>query len=203
MLGSLIENLDPQDRDSFRFIVFLSDQSKRSRERIKLKLKERFHDNLEQGLVQIIEAPRSFYSQLVGLKRTFGDTQERMYWRSKQTMDYIFLFKYAEVLSEYYLQMEDDVLSVANYSGAIRQFIREKKSIPWIILEFSGWGFIGKLFRNSSLSHVARFLKLFYNDMPCDWLLWNYLRIMGQPQNTLRVPELFSHIGKQSSKLGT
>ena len=202
-LGSLIENIDIQDRGTIRFIVFLSDAAKKSRDRIKAILRRSFHNEIEEGIIQVIEAPDTFYPQLVGLKRTFGDSQERMYWRSKQTMDYVFLFRYAHELSQYYLQMEDDVTTVANYSSAIKEFVEAKEGKPWVILEFSVWGFIGKLFRNSSLIHFARYLQLFYSEVPCDWLLASYMRHMGQPQDALRLPELFHHIGSQSSSLGT
>ena len=202
-LGSLIENIDIQDRRTIRFIVFLSDAAKKSRDRIKTILRRSFHNDIEQGIVLVIEAPDTFYPQLVGLKRTYGDSSERLYWRSKQTMDYVFLFRYAHELSQYYLQMEDDVATEANYSSAIKEFIKAKEGKPWVMLEFCGWGFIGKLFRNSSLIHFARFLELFYNDSPCDWLLGTYLRFMGNIEGALRVPELFYHIGRQSSSLGT
>ena len=41
----------------------------------------------------------------------------------------------------------------------------------WFIINFSGLGFIGKLFKNTSLPFIIQFFLAFYNEKPCDWLL--------------------------------
>lgn len=39
----------------------------------------------------------------------FGDSPQREYWRAKQNLDYSFLMWYASGLSDYYMQLEDDI----------------------------------------------------------------------------------------------
>eukprot|EP00434_Breviolum_minutum_P006965 symbB.v1.2.006148.t2/scaffold360.1/size220131/2 len=39
----------------------------------------------------------------------FGDSPKRQWWRTKQNLDYTFLMWYAANLSDYYMQLEDDI----------------------------------------------------------------------------------------------
>jgi len=73
--------------------------------------------------------------------------EERVRWRAKQVVDYAALFAFSAGQSEYYLQLEDDVLCAPGYVSDIRQFIEKHQRTVWAMLEFSELGFIGKLFR--------------------------------------------------------
>ena len=53
--------------------------------------------------------------------------------------------------SEYYIQLEDDVIANPHYLKFILQKIEDQVD-SWFMLEFSSLGFIGKLFRTASLS---------------------------------------------------
>lgn len=143
-----------------------------------------------------------------GLQSTLGDGPDRMHWRSKQVMDYVFMLYYSQGLAQYYLQLEDDVTVVPNALSQIREFIDLKGDTKWGILAFSRWGFIGKLIHDNDLRLIGRYLEMFYNEMPCDWLLYIYLQsrgainILDDKSNTW-TKELFLHVGHQSSSLGT
>ena len=70
-----------------------------------------FQKQIEQGLLEIISPPETFYPDFTELKLTFGDDMERVHWRSKQNLDYAFLMMYAKQRgSSYYVQLEDDIL---------------------------------------------------------------------------------------------
>lgn len=206
-LNSLFNNdITDEDLSNLLIVIFLADTKASAREQVKTLLRSNFGQYLERNLIHVIVAPPSFYPQLEGLERTLNDGQERMYWRSKQSMDYVFMFYYCQGLSQYYLHLEDDVISEPGYMKQIRHFIDLKGNTQWDVLWYSKWGFIGKLFHDKDLRNFGRFVTEFYSDMPVDWLLYFYINLLAGKQSrddAIWKTELFHHIGKQSSSLGT
>lgn len=128
-----------------------------------------------------------------------------MSFRSKQNLDYSFLIHYSSALGRYYLQLEDDVSSAKNFFTSIKRRVEEQESgkTTWATLEFSSLGFIGKLYRSAHLPLLARFLFLFYQEMPCDWLMSHFRELLTQSKPILCKPSLFQHMGTFSSFQGT
>lgn len=128
-----------------------------------------------------------------------------MSFRSKQNLDYSFLIHYSAGLGQYYLQLEDDVSSAKNFLSSIKRHVeqQEAKKTTWAMLEFSALGFIGKLYRSAHLPLLARFLFLFYQEMPCDWLMSHFRELLTQNKPILLKPSLFQHMGTFSSFQGT
>ena len=208
-LNSLIINgSSEEDLKDILIVIFLADTEESARINVKEELRSNFGKYLDMNLIHVISAPSSFYPRLTGLQSTLGDGPDRMHWRSKQVMDYVFMFYYGQGLAQYYLQLEDDVTVMPNALSQIREFIDLRAGKPWSVLAFSRWGFIGKLIRDSDLRLIGRFLEKFYNEMPCDWLLYIYIEsrgginLFGDESNTW-TKELFHHVGHQSSSLGT
>jgi alpha-1,3-mannosylglycoprotein beta-1,4-N-acetylglucosaminyltransferase C len=102
---------------------------------------------------------------LENLKRNYDDPVERVKWRSKQVMDFAYMFHYGAPLSQYYIQIEDDVITAPNVTAGIRECIGQH--MQWTVLEFSYLGFIGKLFRSEDLERLARFLAMFLRRDAC------------------------------------
>jgi alpha-1,3-mannosylglycoprotein beta-1,4-N-acetylglucosaminyltransferase A/B len=139
-------------------------------------------------------------------------------WRTKQNLDYAFMMLYARNKGQFYLQLEDDVLSTPGFMSRVTGFIheREQMSQNWVFLEFSALGFIGKLFRSSDLHTLASFFLMFHKDKPIDWLLDHFLfvkvcnpeqdmRQCAKDKETVRIrhkPSLFQHVGQHSSLKG-
>lgn len=140
-----------------------------------------------------------------GLKRNFNDAPERVAFRSKQNLDYSFLIQFCAGLSQYYLQLEDDVSASKSFLSKIRAHIAEQeaKRVNWVMLEFSTLGYIGKLYKSVHLALLSRFLFLFYQEMPCDWLMPLFRTVMTQKDAIYLKPSLFQHIGTFSSFGGT
>nr|XP_019944423.1 PREDICTED: alpha-1,3-mannosyl-glycoprotein 4-beta-N-acetylglucosaminyltransferase C-like [Paralichthys olivaceus] len=140
-----------------------------------------------------------------GLKRNYNDSPQRVSFRSKQNMDYSFLIHYSASLAQYYLQLEDDVSSAKNFLTTIRRHVKgqEAKKITWAMLEFSSLGYIGKLYKSVHLPLLVRFLFLFYQEMPCDWLMSHFRELLTQKERILLKPSLFQHVGTFSSFEGT
>uniref|UniRef100_A0A8D2IX82 MGAT4 family member D n=1 Tax=Varanus komodoensis TaxID=61221 RepID=A0A8D2IX82_VARKO len=175
-----------------------------------------FPDEVRSGVLEVISPPASYYPELSNLKETFGDSQERVRWRTKQNLDYSFLMLYAQPRGTFYLQLEDDIIASPEYIQIIETFAAQQESKEWMILEFSQLGFIGKLFRCRDLPLIVEFFLMFYKDKPIDWLLDHLLWVKvchpekdgkhcGKQKDTLRIrykPSLFQHVGMYSSLEG-
>ena len=206
-LDSLIEGLSLAQLQEVHIVIFLADIKEQARKKAKKILVLKYQHYIDINFISVIEAPREFYPRLKGLVRTFGDSQERMFWRSKQNIDYAFLFNYCQGLSHYYLQIEDDVKTSKNFLSTIKHCMElyNNENSKWVFIQTSVWGFIGKLFKNEELDYFARMLRIYYSEKPCDWLLQDFPRWRGDRARThARIcGNIFEHIGNQSSKLGT
>lgn len=71
--------------------------------------------------LQVISPPFNYYPDWNSvLPESFGDTIERIKWRSKQNLDQVFLMMYIYNLSpNFYLMMEDDVTATNDYMNKI------------------------------------------------------------------------------------
>uniref|UniRef100_A0A8C3SA18 MGAT4 family member D n=1 Tax=Chelydra serpentina TaxID=8475 RepID=A0A8C3SA18_CHESE len=171
---------------------------------------------LTSGALEVISPLASYYPDLSNLKETFGDSKERVRWRTKQNLDYSFLMLYAQPKGTFYLQLEDDIVAKSQYIQKIKNFALKQPSDEWMILEFSQLGFIGKLFRTKDLPLIVEFFLMFYKDKPIDWLLDHLLWVkVCSPEKDpkhcdrqkayLRIrskPSLFQHVGIHSSLAG-
>ncbi|VDM95839.1 unnamed protein product [Thelazia callipaeda] len=180
-------------------------------------LQSEFFPEINSGLLTIIVPPIEWYpSDLHSVVPTFNDSPDRMYWRTKQNLDYMYLMLYCQRRGQYYLQLEDDVLVKPGYVHSIEKFISDNAAVDWFMLEFSSLGFIGKLFRTSDLKLLVQFIAMFYRQKPVDWLLDllfinRYCHPEKSDKNCAEVvkrhrirhrPSLFQHIGVHSSLTG-
>ncbi|XP_072223372.1 alpha-1,3-mannosyl-glycoprotein 4-beta-N-acetylglucosaminyltransferase C-like [Leuresthes tenuis] len=204
-LQSLFFQSSPEERSSMVVVVLLADFNVSWRIATVEEIKTVFAVELEQGQLAVIHVSEDWYPPRTGLKRNYNDAPERVTFRSKQNLDYSFLIHYSAGLGQYYLQLEDDVLSAKNFLTVIRRRIEEQnqKKSTWAVLEFSALGYIGKLYKAAQLPLLARFLFLFYQEMPCDWLMSHFRELMTQPKTILFKPSLFQHMGTFSSFQGT
>ena len=160
---------------------------------------EKFKDLIAIGFLQLIQATRDYYPDFDHLKHNFNDKDDRVRWRTKQVMDFSFMFMYSQNMSDYYLQIEDDVISAGNYIESIESYIAFQNRKTWTMLEFSELGFIGKLFKSSDLPKLAKFMLTLYQEQPIDWLLTYFRLASTQNDILMRKPTLFQHIGLKSS----
>jgi len=176
--------------------------------RIGTKLQGDYKGLVDAGQFHAIHAPEEFYPRLDFCPPfcSYKDEAIRVRWRSKQNVDYAFLMYYAAQLAPYYLQIEDDINFAQNWISRIVNFIGEqypvgfltKENTPWRIIDFSQLGFIGKAFQSNELTRLAQFLLLFYDQMPCDLLLGDWMMSMTQSKRIdywRRYPSLFQHVG--------
>lgn len=179
-------------------VVFLADFDESFNSEAVITIYEKFKDLIDIGFLHLVQASKDYYPKVQEMKHNFKDNDERVKWRSKQVLDFSFLFMYSQNLSEYYIQIEDDVICAAHFIQSIKNYIAYQKQ-PWAVLEFSELGFIGKLFKSSDLSKLAKFMMTFYQEQPIDWLITYFRLASAQNFVLLRKPTLFQHVGLKSS----
>lgn len=208
-IESLIKHSSLWDRQrEIVVVVFLTDFDPIIRDLLKTKLIGTYQKFIEYGFIQIIEAPNQFYPSFANLKTTYQHPFEQVKWRSKMNVDFAFLMFYSRNMSEFYLQLEDDVVTVPNYVHKIKLFIgkitKEKAEDlywpgVWACIEFSGQGFLAKLFHSYDLDKLARLLMIFYKEQPNDVILLHFNEMMLQFKRYIRTPTIFYHRGHMSS----
>ncbi|XP_071088522.1 alpha-1,3-mannosyl-glycoprotein 4-beta-N-acetylglucosaminyltransferase B-like [Haliotis cracherodii] len=216
-LRSLVNELNPEEKDDCLIIVFIAEPWDTTFvERVAGEIREQFPEYLDSGLLEVIAPPSGFYPDLDHLKETFGDSKERIRWRTKQNLDYSFLMLYARSRGVYYVQLEDDVMAKPGYLSIMKSFAYQQKTDDWLLLEFSALGFIGKMFKSADIPLVVEFFLMFYAEKPIDWLLDHLLQVkVCSPEkdhkhcNRMKLqvrrrfkPSLFQHVGLTSSLKG-
>ncbi|CAN2388832.1 MGAT4 family member D [Pristimantis euphronides] len=215
-LRSLFSEMSAAEKEDCVVIVFIAEVNAQYTNELAYSVKESFPHEIQSGMLEVISPSTSFYPDFSNIKETFGDSKDRVKWRTKQNLDYSFLMLYAQPKGTYYLQLEDDIVAKPDYFQSIKDFATQQPSDEWLILEFSQLGFIGKLFKCKDLAHVAEFFLMFYKDKPIDWLLDHYLWVKvchpekdakhcDRQKSNLRIryrPSLFQHVGTHSSLAG-
>ena len=158
-----------------------------------------YPEYLQSGFIQIMQVPKTAYPPLENLKRNYNDAPERVYWRSKQVVDFAFMFYYGKDLAKYYIQIEDDVICSLGIYTKIMSGIDQYKHKKWVTLEFSSLGFIGKLYRSSDLERLANFMLIFYDEQPVDYLFILFSQVLTQKYRRIVRPAVFQHFGLHSS----
>ncbi|XP_009947951.1 PREDICTED: alpha-1,3-mannosyl-glycoprotein 4-beta-N-acetylglucosaminyltransferase B-like [Leptosomus discolor] len=214
-LHSLLYELSEEQENDCVIIVFVAEVNAEYVNSVAGSVKSSFPREIQSGVLEVISPPASFYPDLSNLKKTFGDSEDRVRWRTKQNLDYSFLMLYAQPKGTFYLQLEDDIIAKPDYIQSIKIFTA-KQSQEWMILEFSQLGFIGKLFKSEDLPLIVEFFLMFYKDKPIDWLIDHLLwvKVCSPEKNEihcekekakLRIrakPSLFQHVGIYSSLAG-
>uniref|UniRef100_K7GJS2 MGAT4 family member D n=1 Tax=Pelodiscus sinensis TaxID=13735 RepID=K7GJS2_PELSI len=170
-LNSLFYEMSSEQKNDCVVVIFVAEVNAEYVNSIAESVRTSFPNEVQSGVLEVISPLASYYPDLSNLKETFGDSKERVRWRTKQNLDYSFLMLYAQPKGTFYLQLEDDIVAKPQYFQKIKTFALSKPSDEWIILEFSQLGFIGKLFRTKDLPLIVEFFLMFYKDKPIDWLL--------------------------------
>uniref|UniRef100_A0A8K9VBQ2 Alpha-1,3-mannosyl-glycoprotein 4-beta-N-acetylglucosaminyltransferase B n=1 Tax=Oncorhynchus mykiss TaxID=8022 RepID=A0A8K9VBQ2_ONCMY len=213
-LNSLLYDLSPSEREDTVIIVFVAETDAGYVNTVAELIN--FPKDVHSGLLEVVSPSQYFYPNFRRLRETFGDSKDRVKWRTKQNLDYSFLMLYAHEKGTYYVQLEDDIVAKPGYSQAMKTYVRSLASDDWMLLEFSQLGFIGKMFRARDLPMIAEFFLMFHKDKPIDWLLDHILWVKAcNPEKDAKdcnlqkgllklryKPSLFQHVGLHSSLPG-
>uniref|UniRef100_K7GIM8 Alpha-1,3-mannosyl-glycoprotein 4-beta-N-acetylglucosaminyltransferase C n=1 Tax=Pelodiscus sinensis TaxID=13735 RepID=K7GIM8_PELSI len=197
-IESIFSQSSPEEIKAIVLVVYLANNDSTLNKQTAKEIKDQFSSHTDEGNLLVVCSSLASYPSLQSLQRNFWDKDERIQHRSKQNVDYAFLVNFCASLSHYYLMLEDDVVCASGFLSIIQQFIHERRE-PWTTVSFSTLGYIGKLYHNEDLPKLARFLLLFYDVMPCDWLLELFYQSKAQKEIITFRPSLFQHIGRISS----
>ena len=200
--------VSPEERNSVVIVAHFADFDVAWVNQTAGKLQEQYHDLISAGRFHGLHAKEEFYPPLdiCPPACTYKDNSKRVRWRSKQNIDYAFLMYYSATLAPYYLQIEDDINFANGWIGKITEFVtssypptyKSKENAPWRMIDFSQLGFIGKFFQSNELTRLAQFLLLFYDQMPCDILINQWMMAMTQGKKIEYFKNhgsLFQHVG--------
>lgn len=179
----------------------------------------------EKGIL-VVTGRETPYPQLSGpLKQNFGDSMQRIMWRSKQALDFASVMEYAVELQKdfsnpipFYLQLEDDIIASPGFVTRILNRVHEYEGsgTSWSMLSFycphpiadghrleagQFYGFIGQLFRMTDLPSIANYFTVNFDDRPVDWLMKDYI-VERKGRILVHSPSLFQHVGHHSSLEG-
>lgn len=207
-IDSILKETTEEERGDIFIFLLLADADPALRTQRALDLSVRYSQEIQTGLLRVIQPPALLYPSIdfTAIRRTYNDSVARVQWRTKQVLDFAFLFWYAWTRhpSSYYLVLEDDVLSAKHFVTAIKDFVSLHKSHHWISLQLAGFLGIGQLVRCSDLDRLVSFLLLFYREHPVDVLINHWVSLMApekppKDRPTRRVPGLFQHVGVHST----
>ncbi|XP_077309726.1 alpha-1,3-mannosyl-glycoprotein 4-beta-N-acetylglucosaminyltransferase C-like isoform X2 [Lithobates pipiens] len=200
-LQSIFSHSSPKELEEVVVVVYLANTIYSINTEVATDLANHFPSEIAAGQLLVISSYSNAYPTLEGLKRNYNDPPERVKFRSKQNVDYAFLVNFCGNLSQFYLQLEDDVTCSMNFLTSIKSYVTQYLT-PWTTITFSSLGYIGKLYHSVDLPKLARFLLIFYDEMPCDWLLDLFYKSKAQNEIIQYKPSLFQHIGQFSSFKG-
>ncbi|KAL1241617.1 3-mannosyl-glycoprotein 4-beta-N-acetylglucosaminyltransferase,Alpha-1 [Trichinella spiralis] len=110
-LQSLVDNLPENETRNVLIVILVAEpgMTQAAHEIIHL-IENKMDKFLQSGLVEVVVPAASYYPpDLNSTEPTMGDSLERMIWRTKQNLDYIYLMSYCRSRGQYYMQLEDDL----------------------------------------------------------------------------------------------
>ncbi|KAL4225010.1 hypothetical protein ACF0H5_015705 [Mactra antiquata] len=195
MLSSMFNKTSEDELQKVVFVIFLADiENIEWKAETEAKIRHKYSTHINSGSLEVIQASPSFYMNMTN----YGNNSY-MKWRTKQNYDYAYMMKYSQDLSEYYMQMEDDVIASDGYFDAINKFIADQPNLEWVCLEFSELGFIGKVYHSKYLENLADMLLMFSDTQPVDYTYVYFNMLMNNGPRKIRKPTLFQHMGYHSS----
>ncbi|KAM4572424.1 alpha-1,3-mannosyl-glycoprotein 4-beta-N-acetylglucosaminyltransferase C-like isoform 1-T2 [Odontesthes bonariensis] len=201
-IKSIFDQSSYEELKEIVVVVHLADFDLVWCENLVQEMNRKFAHHIIAGRLLVIQTPEEYYPSLDGLKRNYNDPEDRVRFRSKQNVDYAFLLNFCTNLSDFYMMLEDDVRCSRNFLTALKKVITSREGSYWVMLEFSKLGYIGKLYHSRDLPRLAHFLLMFYQEMPCDWLLIHFRGLLAQKDVIRFKPSLFQHMGYYSSYKG-
>lgn len=141
--------MDEEEQNDTLIVVFVGETNLEYVHDIAKQIQLRFGEYCDNGIIEVISPPASYYPNMDKLRITLNDPMERVKWRSKQNLDFAFLMAYSQIKATFYVQLEDDILAKRGYITIMKQFAVAKtakqEQDPWFVLDFCQLGFIGEL----------------------------------------------------------
>jgi len=151
---------------------------------------------ISEGKIKIYHTNANLYPDMSNLPKNYGDSAERVYWRSKTCLDYCMLYKLCEGQSDYFIHLEDDVVAQTGFYTFLRDDLSNRPEKQ--IIRLNQLGAVAVLYHQSILDKMVTYINSRYWEKPIDWLIDDYVKI--NPGIYELLPECyFQHIGYESS----
>lgn len=164
-LDNLITNMDDDEANDTLIVVFIGETDLEYVTEIAKQIQSRFPEYIDNGLIEVISPPASYYPDWNKLRVTLNDPVERVKWRSKQNLDFSFLMAYSQIKATFYVQLEDDILAKRGYITIMKRFAVAKTAKqdqdPWFVLDFCQLGFIGEFYEPTFYSYLTPYILFF------------------------------------------
>ncbi|XP_039196273.1 alpha-1,3-mannosyl-glycoprotein 4-beta-N-acetylglucosaminyltransferase C-like isoform X1 [Crotalus tigris] len=195
---SIFSHCSAEELEKILLVIYLANNDSQINVQTAKDIKAKFSEHVAEKRLLVIQSSTTSYPPLGNLKVGQWDKRKDIGYAAKQNVDYAYLLNFCANLSHYYLMLEDDVVCATNFVSIIQSYLHDTK-LHWTTISFSTLGFIGKLYHNTDLTRLARFLLMFYRNMPGDHLLELFHKSRAQEILITFRPSLFQHVGRVSS----
>ena len=93
------------------------------------KINHTFHQDIKEGLFEIITVDPDFYPEISVFSKT-KESARRVFWRTKQNLDMIYLMSFCRSRGTFYVHLEDDIIARVINLVNFYQFITLKPILP-------------------------------------------------------------------------
>ncbi|XP_043856691.1 alpha-1,3-mannosyl-glycoprotein 4-beta-N-acetylglucosaminyltransferase C-like [Dromiciops gliroides] len=146
-----------------------------------------------EGQLLVIRSLSTPYPPMRALKTNLSEAYSSMV-QFNQNVAHALLMNFAANLSNYFLMLEDNVHCLPNFITCMWREMVTWETDDWVLMEFSTWGFVGKLLHSSDLPRLAQFFFL-YREIPPEILLYHFRKLLDQDHPIQFSPSLFHQVG--------
>jgi alpha-1,3-mannosylglycoprotein beta-1,4-N-acetylglucosaminyltransferase A/B len=107
---SLKANLAALEKKECLFIILVAEVNERKALMIVKRINQTYISEIESGLVEVMVVNKDYYPSVSTYSKT-KETAPRVFWRTKQNLDMIYLMAHCQYRAKYYVQLEDDVVT--------------------------------------------------------------------------------------------
>ena len=115
-LFSLKKHLKKSEESQCQFVIQISEVNESKALQMIDTLNKTFHSDIQEGLIEVILIDTLYYPTISTVSKT-KESAERVYWRTKQNLDLIYLMWFCSQRknSTFYVQLEDDIITRVSY----------------------------------------------------------------------------------------
>ena len=106
---------------------------------------------------------------------------------------------YCKDISQYYIHLEDDMISSPSFFPKLENFIETQSVKPWLMIDAAIKCSKAKVFPTEHVENFASYIYVLYDESPIDWLMNGWRKLKGHGELHSPSASLFQHIGDQSS----
>ena len=74
------------------------------------KINRTFIKEIQSGLIEVIQINPKYYPIISTYSKT-NETERRVFWRTKQNLDLIYLMNFCQSKGTFYVHLEDDIIT--------------------------------------------------------------------------------------------